>query len=296
MKSLDRKREAMTQAFIEAIETAGRWLPDWISDRPRNFITGAPYRGINNVMLPVRQIANDWSSPLFAGKGQIKSAGGRIRDGEMGKASWVFFWGRTKAKLDPITGEELKPARFFPKAYQVWNLDQVEGVKESRIKGTEKSVAGADTVEEAEAMLAGYCAAEGIDVRAGDPAYWHADFITMPGKDAFETTEGYYCAFAHEAVHSTGHASRMDRDLTGWKGGEKYGREELVAQLGAAFIRAELGLGTDTGEARDAAYLASWLRAIKGDPSMLFDAAQAADKAVGYIREAAGVEEPAEVA
>ena len=74
MKSLDRKRAAMTEAFVKAVETAGKWLPDWICTRPRNFLTGKAYRGINNVMLPIRAMIHGWEAPLFAGKGQIKGA------------------------------------------------------------------------------------------------------------------------------------------------------------------------------------------------------------------------------
>ena len=296
--SLDRKRKAMTEAFVTAVETAGKWLPDWICQRPRNFITGKAYRGINCVMLPVAQMLNGWESPLFAGKGQIKEAGGRIKDDEFRNATWVFFWGSyEKKKTDPVTGEETTRRFWFPKAYQVWNLEQTEGVREGRIKGlTTGTVDGAELQESAEALLRGYIDAEKIKTAHGDPAFWPSlDTITMPNPDEFADTEGYYNALSHEAVHSTGVEARTGRtDFSGWRGGHEYSREELVAQMGAAFIRAELGLSTETGEARDAAYLKNWLDAMSADPSMLFDAAQDAEKALQYIRKAAGVADPSD--
>jgi len=290
--SLDRKRKAMTEAFVKAVETAGTWFPDWITQVPRNFITGSAYRGINRFMLPMHQMLNGWTSPLFAGKGQIKSAGGRIRDDEFRNGVWVFFWGRyTSKKTDPVTGEEEERTYWFPKAYQVWNLDQVEGVKESRIKGRIEPGDG-EPIEDAEAMLKGYLDAEGIALIGGGPAYSpQKDQVLMPELSAFKTAEGYYDALAHECTHSTGHETRLDREIRNIHGDHKYSREELVAQLGAAFIRAELGLHGGREE-RDAAYLASWLKAMKADPSMLFDAASDAEKAVAYIRNAAGIEEP----
>ena len=293
-ESLDRKRAAMTEAFVKAVETAGKWLPDWICQRPKNFLTGKAYRGVNCIMLPIAQMVNNWETPLFAGKGQIKSAGGRIKDDEFRNATWVFFWGRHEKKTrDPITGEEETRRFWFPKAYQVWNVAQCEGINPDRIKGlTTETVSGAELDAGAELLLGGYLTAEGIELATGDPAYWPSfDRITMPSRASFDGTEGYYSALAHEATHSTGRKDRCDRDLSGMHGGHKYSREELVAQLGAAFIRAELGISTEGGEARDAAYLASWLGAMKAEPSMLFDAAQDAEKALQYIRKASGVGE-----
>lgn len=292
-ESLDRKRAAMTEAFVKAVETAGKWFPDWISARPRNFITGKAYRGVNRVMLPVAQMVNGWTSPLFAGKGQIKAAGGRIKDDEFRNATWVFFWGRhEKVTRDSVTGEKETRTYWFPKAYQVWNVEQTEGVKPERIKGM-PTAAGADTIAEADAMLFGYMDAEGIELTNGDPAYWPTfDRISMPERAAFHGTAGYYNALAHECGHSTGKAERCDRDLSGMKGGHKYSKEELVAQLCAAYFRAEFGLTSDDEEARDAAYLRSWLDAMKADPSMLFDAAGDAEKALDFIREKAGVPSP----
>jgi len=292
-QSLDRKRRAMTDAFIAAIETAGRWLPDWISHRAANFITGKLYRGINSIMLPVRQMQHGWTSPLYAGLGQIKGAGGRVKDAEFRNSSWVIFWGQGKDKLDPITGEVTEKGRRWPKVSRVWNLDQCEGVKESRIKGLPESAEGADTIEAAETLLRGYMDAESIRLTDGDPAYYPTlDCISMPGHDAFHTTEGYYNALGHECIHSTAPVYRCDRDQPGHQGGPEYSREELVAQMGAAFLRADLGLGTDEGADRDAAYLASWLKALKADPAMLHQAASAADKAVSFIGEKAGVAKP----
>ena len=294
-QSLDRKREAMTKAFIEAVETAGKWLPDWIDEAPMNFLKGSRYHGINAVMLPVHQFIGGFKSCRYAPKGQIKAAGGRVRDGEMVNGTWVFFWGRHEKKtIDRNTGEEEKKTFWFPKAYQVWNLDQVEGIDEAKIKGT-PNVAGAELDEAAEALLGRYCEAEGIKIIGGRPSYSpRMDCIALPPRASYQTTEGYYNSWAHEAGHSTGHAGRLARDIENVFGDHLYSREELVAQLSAAFIRADIGMSTEAGQERDAAYLSSWLSALRADPSMLFDAAQDADKAVKFIREKAGVEAQAE--
>ena len=295
--SLDRKRAAMTEAFVKAVETAGKWLPDWICTTPRNFLTGKAYRGINSVMLPLRAMVEGWETPLYAGKGQIKEAGGRIKEGQMNKASWVFFWGSfEKEYTDGVTGEKTKRKIWFPKAFQVWNVCQIEGVKPERIKGlTTETVSGAERDEAAEALLRGYMRAEGIGFAHADttPCYIPMlDAIRMPRPESFDGTNPYYNAMAHEAAHSTGHSTRLDREIMNNHGDHRYSKEELVAQLAAAFIRADLGLTAEREEARDAAYLKSWLDAMRADPSMLFDAAGDADKAARYIREKAGVETP----
>ena len=294
--SFNDKKAAMTRAFIEAIETAGQWLPDYISVIPRNFLTGKAYNGINSIMLSVRTLSQGWSSPLFAGAGQIKKAGGRIRDGEYGKKTWIVLWQQAeKKKRDPETGEEETDVRWFARSLQVYNLDQAEGVDLDKIKGIPGTVDGAETVEDLEAVLHGYMDKKGVKFQHADtiPCYIpDLDTIAMPPPERYQTTSGYYRSKAHETVHSTKLADRCDRPEKAFKGDPIYCFEELVAQLGAAFIGAEYGLTNEAEEARDAAYLASWIKALRGDPSMLYEAAKHASKAVQYIKEAAGVAEP----
>ncbi|MBW2636008.1 MAG: DUF1738 domain-containing protein [Deltaproteobacteria bacterium] len=293
-ESLDRKRAAMTKAFIDAIETSGKWLPDYISTSPRNFLTGRPYNGINRLMLPVRQMINGWAHPIFAGIGQIKAAGGRVKAEEWTNATWVFFWGRTEKKVT-VDGEEEKRVYWFPKVFKVWNLDQTEGIKESKVKGLPGTADGAESHDALDALLHGYMDAEGITFAHMDgcPHYVPSmDSIGLPAPEQYQSTEGYYRSLAHECVHSTGAPSRLDREILNMMGDAKYSREELVAQLGAAFTGAEYGLTNADVEARDAAYLASWVSVLKADPNVLFDAASDAEKALKFMTTKAGVESP----
>jgi antirestriction protein ArdC len=295
--------ERVTNAIIEQLEKGVRpWQKPWTVGNPGGGVSlplranGKPYRGINVFLLWSEASAKGFTSPYWMTFNQAKEFGGNVKGGE--KAAFVIYANRINKpnKEDPEKTDSI----FFMKGYYVFNAEQCENLP-PRFQPAPPVVL---TPEEAEAKTArriahadDYFTKIGADVRhGGDRAFYSpaGDFIQLPPFESFKDPESYYATKGHEHVHWTGASTRLNRDFLNRFGSEAYAAEELVAELGSAFLCAELGL---TLEPRDdhASYLAGWLKVLKGDKRFIVQAASAAQKAVGFLNEAAGVvEEPAE--
>ena len=171
------------------------------------------------------------------------------------------------------------------KGYTVFNADQIDGLP-ARYQETETVTPPVLTAAERDARLDAFFAATGADIHHGGNRAFYAisfDLIQMPPFESFHDAESYYATLAHETVHWTRHASRLNRDLGRKQWGDAgYAMEELVAEIGSAFLCAELGITPDVREDH-AAYIDSWLQVLKGDPHAIFTAASHAQKAADYL-------------
>ena len=243
--------------------------------------TGEPYKGINTLLLWGAAEDAGYTAPHWLTFNQARKEGGSVRKGE--RASYVFF---AKPITRPGEGEDAEEQRIYMRrAYAVFNSQQCDGLPDKY------AVQDAQPVE-AEPRNA-HCEAWfdrlGADVRhGGDRAYYSLslDHIQMPPFAAFENAERYYSVRAHESTHWTGAEGRMGREYGG-RGSEQYAKEELIAELGAAFLCASLGLSSEP-RADHSAYIAHWLTALREDNRAIVVAATAARRAVDYMASLAG--------
>jgi antirestriction protein ArdC len=278
--------ESITDQVIAAIEEgAGEWQMPWHRSgvsRPANAFTKKPYRGVNVVALWAAADGHHFSSGSWATYKQWQELDAQVRKGE--RASLIVFWKELERDVeDQETGERERRKTLFARASWVFNADQVDGWTPP--SSPERNLVQA--LDQAEA----FTASTGADIRhGGERAYYRRsdDHVQMPERERFtgsETstpTEAYYATLLHELVHWTGHESRLDRDLSGRFGNEAYAVEELVAELGAAFLCADLSI-TNTPRPDHAAYIANWLEVLKRDKRAIFTAARKASQASDYL-------------
>jgi antirestriction protein ArdC len=211
---------------------------------------------------------------------QAVDLGAHVRKGE--KGSLVVYASTFKRTEEDSAGQEVEREIPFLKGYTVFNVEQIEGLPTQYYEKPEPKFSPVERIEHAEAFFA----ATQADVRIrGGKAYYaqEGDYIQMPPIESFLDAASFYATLAHETTHWTKHPSRIERDFgrKTW-GDEGYAREELVAELGAAFLCADLEL---TPEVRDdhAAYIATWLTVLKNDNRAIFQAAAHAQRAVDYL-------------
>ena len=238
--------------------------------------TGKPYSLLNQMLLG--------RAGEYLTFNECHKEGGYIRKGE--KAHMVVFW-KWLEKEDEETGETTQVP--FLRYYNVFHIDQCEGIS-AKHTATLTNPAKAD--ETAEAIINDYVAREGVTIEhcEGDSAFYQPmmDRIVLPLMNQFKDTAEYYGTAFHEMVHSTGHAKRLARlDTTANFGSEEYSKEELVAEIGSAFLVSHAGLETASSFHNSTAYVQNWLQALKNDKRFIVSAAGKADKAVNYILEGA---------
>lgn len=236
---------------------------------------GARYKGINTVMLWYAMQEQGYTSPYFITYKQALAEGGHVRKGEKGHT--VVY----ASKFTKDAGTDAEKTIPFLKGYTVFNVAQCDGLPEKFFpKAVERTPV--EKIAHAEAFFARHNANIKI---GGDAAFFvpSQDYIAIPAIEAFHSPEQYYNVLAHEFGHWTGHASRLNRsfDSRGF-GSEGYAKEELVAELCAAFVAAHLGLSPEPREDH-ASYIASWLKALRNDKRFIVSAASHATKAMEYL-------------
>ncbi len=275
------KKEMMnklTSKLIERVELAiennevAPWRKPWSGGLPpMNYSTKKAYKGFNHVMLN----SMCYESPYFLTYNQAKKLGGNVIKGSKGNT--IFFYSRYNKK-EVVNGKETKRDIWFTKTSYVYNATQIEGIDFKTIDITE-----IDFTEntDCESIISNY----GISTQVGQRACYSPsmDVITMPKKETFVHENEYYSTLFHEAIHSTGHKSRCDRDLSGGMRSDSYSKEELVAEIGANLLANICGVASESVEDNNVAYLNSWLSALKNDPAMLLQASSFAQKGVDHI-------------
>ena len=267
--------QEITDSIIAELEKgATPWIKPWNAPMgaDKNVVSQKAYRGINRLLLAMVGGIKGYSNPAWGTYKQWEELGGQVRKGE--KAAKIIFWSKA-AGTDKTTGEKTEYA--FAKAYFVFNVAQVEGIEiiasedkqndNQRIANCEKTIANSN------ARI----------IHGGDTACFipSSDIIKMPEIGTFQSAEHYYATAFHELTHWTSDKNRCDRDISkGRFGNPDYAFEELVAELGAAFLCGNHGI---KGDLRHAGYIESWLKCLKNDPKAIFKASSLAQSAADYI-------------
>lgn len=286
--------QRITKRIVAELEKGVRpWFKPWSAANTEGRITrplrsnGQPYSGINVLNLWAESVTRGFVSPMWMTFKQAKELGGFVRKGETGSLV-VYASTFTKAERDEATGSEAERDIPFLKAYSVFNVDQIEGLPE---RFAPVATPRLDPVARNAAADA-FFARCGADIRSGGNMAFYSqsgDFVQLPPFEAFRDPESYYATLAHEMTHWTKHEKRLDREFgrKRW-GDEGYAAEELVAELGAAFLCADLDLTPELREDH-AAYIGHWLKVLKGDTRAIFTAAAHAQRAADFIYNAAEV-------
>jgi antirestriction protein ArdC len=285
----------ITDRIVAAMEAgAGDWQMPWHQSghaitRPRNIASGKAYRGINVLSLWLAAEEKGYARGLWGTYRQWQQKGGQVRRGE--KSSVIVFYKELEVEKDDAPEET--DTILFARASRVFNIAQVDGVA---VPDGEDAPAGdgVTPLEAAEAFVTG----TGAIVRIGGDRAAYApgtDVIAMPDRQRFtgtattSPTEAWYGTLFHELTHWSGAKHRLARDMSGRFGSEAYAMEELVAELGAAFLCADLGIAA-TPRTDHAAYLAGWLKVLKADKRAIFTAAGQASRAAEYLTGLSGTE------
>lgn len=277
----------ITGQIVAALETGVKpWTQPWNAahaagavSRPLRW-SGECYSGINVLTLWCSAMERHYAAPIWMTFKQALELGGYVRKGE--KGSPVVYANTIIRTEEGDGGEDEERTIPFHKAYTVFNIEQIEGLPAHYYARAESEPNPDERIASAEEFFAALEA----DIRHGGNSAFYVpsqDFIQMPEFESFRDAQGYYATLAHECTHWTRHGSRLDRDL-GRKafGDEGYAREELVAELGAAFLCADLGLALEDREDH-AAYIGSWLKVLKDDKRAIFSAAAHAQRAADYL-------------
>lgn len=285
----------ITNQIIAELEQGVRpWMKPWDAahiagpvSRPLR-ANGKPYGGINIVMLWVSAMEQGFTAPIWMTFKQAKELGAHVKKGE--KGTLVVYASTITREEQGEEGETQRRDIPFMKGYTVFNVEQIEGLPAHYHAKAEPRLNPQQRIDQAEAFFA----ALGADIRhGGNAAYYSptADYVQMPAFESFKSAESYYATRAHEMTHWTRHPSRLDRDFGRKRFGDAgYAMEELVAELGAAFLCVDLEL---TPQIRDdhAPYIAGWLQALKHDKRAIFTAASHAQKAVDFLHGLRGSKE-----
>jgi len=279
--------EAVTSKIVAALEQGVRpWHQPWSGDQLAERISrplrsnGLPYRGINVLMLWGTAIERGYQRATWMTFKQALELGGHVRKGEKG-SQVVYANCITRTETNSTTGEDEERNIPFLKAYTVFNVEQVEALPPSFYH-----IEGAPDPVERIAVADAFFAATGAVIRhGGNRAFYQPseDRVQMPPYEAFEAPEAYYATLAHEMTHWTKGPGRLDRDFGRKRFGDAgYAMEELVAELGAAFLCADLGLSPEPRE-EHASYLDHWVKVLKADKRAIFNAAAHAQRAADFL-------------
>jgi len=269
----------VTDDIVAALEAgAAPWQKAWSTSGFGGLptrVTGERYRGINVLILWLQgRSAPTWMTYL-----QAKKLGGYVREGETG--TYVTFFKKLTITETNEAGEEEKKQIPMVRYYKVFNVEQIADLP-ARFYPTPAEKQNGDTrLDDVEAYVAN---TKAVIKHGGDQAYYRpsTDEIQLPEFEQFEDAVSYYGTALHELVHWTGAKTRIDRDLRDLRGNSDRAREELVAEIGAAFACATLGIEAEP-RADHAAYIAHFVEILKGDKKAVFQAAAAAQVAADYL-------------
>ncbi len=277
--------EVSARIVAELERGAAPWIKPWSATAgqnvPQNAVTDRPYSGCNVILLWLAR-ERGWPSPRFLTFKQALDAGGNVRRGEHGTK--VYFIKQLRLReSDAGTSDDDTDEKIVPmmREYTIFNVAQCENLPDSIVNGKPTRERNPDTRDE---LADEFLRSTGADIREGQGEAYYApgaDFISLQRFEAFKGADHFYNVAFHELTHWTGHKSRLDRDLRHRFGERAYAAEELVAELGAAFLAAEFSFD---GDVRNAGYIASWIELLKADKRAFFTACSRASKAAEYLR------------
>src|SRR5882762_4260275 len=263
--------EIVTEQIISQLEQGVvPWRKPWSSDLPCNLLSQKAYRGLNVFFLATQ----GYESKYWLTINQCQRLGGRIKQGA--KSTFVTFWnvGEEKVVTDKETGQSRKTRPFLLRYYRVFNLCQTEGIDLPRAVFERNERASFEAIEAAETLAEGMPKPPQFEV--SDHAWYSPsqDRVGLPARHVFHTPAEYYSTLFHELAHATGHKTRLERehfDKIAYFGSEGYSKEELVAEMGSAFLCGLCGIERQTIP-NSAAYLSNWIERLKGDSKLLIAA------------------------
>ena len=282
----------ITDQIIAALEEGARpWMKPWDAAHAAGPVSrplranGKAYNGINVIMLWASSMERGFTAPIWMTFRQAKELGAHVKKGE--KGTLVVYADKIIKTEENAQGEEEERAISFMKGYTVFNVEQIEGLPTHYHARAETF----RNAEERDGKAEAFFAATGAEVKHGGNAACYApgpDVVTMPEFESFRDAASYYATLAHECVHWTRHESRLAREFgrKRW-GDEGYAMEELVAEMGAAFLCADLELKPLIREDH-APYIAGWLKVLKDDRRAVFTAASHAQRAADFLHSLQG--------
>ena len=298
------QRKQIVDEVIKNLESGvGLWQPGWsMPSVPESAITGKKYRGVNNFLLSIISMQRQYSDPRWATFNQIKDKNWSFKTDEEGRSlgkgagvSIEYFEMRDKETgkpfdrkvLDGLTAEEKEDyikdhVRPIRKYYTVFNGDVIEGIPAIE----KREINANDKVERVENLLSFWSENEAKIIYGGQDAYYRisADEIHLPDRERFFSMQEFYSTALHELGHSTGHESRLNRNIENLFGTPDYALEELRAEIASMFIEQDLEIQVDAEHKRNnSAYIAAWKKEIKDNPNALFTAITDADKIAKYV-------------
>jgi antirestriction protein ArdC len=277
----------VTDRIIFDLEQGIRtWMKPWSVEHTAGRISkplrhnGTPYRGMNILLLWGEAMAKGYAAPIWMTYKQAQETGGQVRKGEHGSLV-VYANSITKTETNE-KGEDTEREIPFMKGYTVFNVEQLDGLPSHYYAQSANPLPLSERIENADRFITKTAA---TIHHGGNRAFYAParDAIQLPPFEAFKDKESYYATALHELTHWTKHERRLERDFSAKRFGDQgYAREELVAELGAAFLCADLGI---TPEIRDdhAAYLGHWLNVLKEDKRAIFSAAAHAQRAADFL-------------
>lgn len=268
--------QQVTDRIISELERgAAPWIKPWTTfasaGEDQNIISKKPYNGINRVILGM----SGFSSSKWASFKQWQDLGATVRKGEKGTMI-VFYSPIKKESINPTNGQLESSAYHCLKSYFVFNADQVEGIEIEKPAITEKPFIDIPALEKRVSDT-------GATINHGSTSAFYrrdSDSIHLPNKGAFKSESDYYATLLHELIHWSGASFRLDRTKGKRFADTAYAFEELVAELGAAFLCQDYQI---QGDLRHADYIGSWLKCLKDDNKAIFNAAALAQKAADYL-------------
>ena len=283
---LDLHQQITDRILAELEKGTVPWVRPWTTvpgeNIPANAVTNRPYSGGNVIMLWIAREIKGWPMQRYLTFNQAKAAGGTVRKGE--KGTHIYFWKRSTYTKTNEAGEDEEKKSLLIRGYTVFNVAQCDGLPEKIVNGKPGPAVSLNP-EQRDALADEFV--KGTEAKvfhvAGDRACFipSADVIHMPKYEHFKTANHYYNTVFHELTHWTGHKTRLDRFFKAGTPRQEYAAEELVAEIGAAFLAAEFNYD---GVTNNAAYIATWIKLLKEDKKAFYSAATKAQKAVDYLR------------
>ena len=274
--------QSVAELFINELEKNNApWQKSWTAaELPQSAVSGQPYRGVNLLHLMAAQMSNGFSDPRWITFKQAKELGGSVKKGEHG--TQCIFWKKLLVESPENSTQETSckqsETRLIPCPFTIFNVEQCDDLKLEPLAPQNREWT---PIEAAERLLKASKAT--ILEQVQDRAFYSptADVIVLPSRKQFKSAEGFYDTALHELGHWTGHSSRLNRDMSGGFGSQKYAREELRAEISSFMVGSAIGLAHDCS--RHSGYVSSWLQVLRKDPKEIFRACADAEKIKSFI-------------
>lgn len=276
------KLNSSIEKLIEKVETAGSWTKPFkqaiMNGMPANYKSHEEYKGANVFMLWMEAIEKNYQTNYWLTFKQCTSLKGKVLKGEKGTPIFFFKPLQFKEEMENVkTGENELVTKTIPmlKMYYVFNIEQTD-IKLPEVQADKPL----PIIEKASNF---FNKLNYIEIKGALSPYYSPmlDYIGMPNKDLFINIGEYYSTLGHEYIHSTGHTNRLDRTMSQKQ--KEYAYEELIAEIGSAYLMAHLGIEDEGVQDNSSAYLKGWLKALKNDKKILWKASSEAFKAFTYL-------------